>query len=639
MAENYLVLARKWRPQRFEDLLGQAHVAKTLSNAIRTGRVAHGFLFAGVRGVGKTSAARILAKALTCRSGPTPEPCGTCDACVSVTNGSATDVQEIDGASNNSVEDVRRLRENVAYQPSSLRFKIYIIDEVHMLSSSAFNALLKTLEEPPPHVKFIFATTEAHRIPTTILSRCQRYEFRRITTRLIAGRLEQILADEAIRLEPAAVRVIAEEAAGSMRDALSLLDQVLAAFPQGGSAHDITWLLGVTPHTLLARAAAAIVDHDAKGALDAVREADDSGFDLQQFARTFLRYLRDLLVLASCTDAAGLTDLADAEEAAAREVVKRTSVPHLHRLFGLASRLVDDMARSPLPRVHVDVAMARMATADTVVPIADILARLERLPGGRDPGGTPGPARPGGDRPSGGVPPRGPGGSSYGASSGDVRPASANDAPARPARASEPPAAPPPGDEPPLEEHGAIEATAEGFSGDELTARATTATTLPATAAPSAAATTTTTTSAAVVPPGMWERIVAEVAKTDRVLAGLLAQAVPTALSAQLVKLAFPESSTAADMLRLPRKAETLGAVVERVLGGRARIEVDDTSSDAARALAERTAAEYAIEARARQEMLDHPAVREALRAFTGSRVVDVRTGAAAGGTKGARQR
>ena len=200
MAESYLVLARKWRPQRFDDLLGQQHVARTLANAIKTGRVAHGFLFAGVRGVGKTSAARILAKALICREGPTPEPCGKCDACVSVTTGHATDVQEIDGASNNSVEDIRRLRENVAYQPSSLRFKIYIIDEVHMLSGSAFNALLKTLEEPPPHVKFIFATTEAQKIPPTILSRCQRYDFRRISTRHIAGRLEQILTDENIRL-------------------------------------------------------------------------------------------------------------------------------------------------------------------------------------------------------------------------------------------------------------------------------------------------------------------------------------------------------------------------------------------------------------------------------------------------------
>ncbi|MBI5488256.1 MAG: DNA polymerase III subunit gamma/tau [Deltaproteobacteria bacterium] len=628
MADNYLVLARKWRPQRFEDLLGQQHVARTLANAIRTGRVAHGFLFAGVRGVGKTSAARILAKALTCRSGPTPEPCGTCDACVSVTGGHATDVQEIDGASNNSVEDIRRLRENVAYQPSSLRFKIYIIDEVHMLSGSAFNALLKTLEEPPAHVKFIFATTEAGKIPTTILSRCQRYEFRRIGPKQIAGRLEQILADEKLRLEPAAVHVLADEAGGSMRDALSLLDQVLAAFPQGATAQELTWLLGVTPQTLLARAAAAIVSHDARAALDTVREADDAGHDLQQFARSFLRYLRDLLVLASCADARGLTDLGDAEEAAAREIVGRTTVPHLHRLFGLASRLVDDLARSPLPRVHADVAVARMASADLVVPVADLLARLERLPAAReaDAGSSAGrgPGLP--DVPA--SPPGGPAQRPF--------PRAAAAAPARPAEADDVPPpdgegpsddVPPPDDTSWTDEGGsgrAVERSSGRVGADErgsdLTAQSSR---LPASPARAAGG------DAPEVPPEMWGAIVADVGRTEHALGGLLAQAVPTALSARLVRLAFPEGSTAADLLRQPRKADALADALERALGGRPRLEVDDASSDAVRVIAQRAAAEHAAREEARRRLLDHPAVREAMRAFGGARIVEVRTEAA----------
>src|SRR5512140_1005150 len=225
---SYLVLARKWRPQTFRDLIGQEHVSQTLKNAIDSGRVAHAFLFTGGRGVGKTSAARILAKALNCEQGPAPEPCNACSACEEITAGNSVDVFEIDGASNTSVDDIRDLRETVKYLPSRCRYKIFIIDEVHMLSTSTFNALLKTLEEPPPHVKFIFATTEPHKVPITILSRCQRFDFKRIALPRIVARLRYIVDQEKVSVSDEALAVVARKGDGSMRDALSTLDQVLA---------------------------------------------------------------------------------------------------------------------------------------------------------------------------------------------------------------------------------------------------------------------------------------------------------------------------------------------------------------------------------------------------------------------------
>src|SRR4051812_9438445 len=225
---SYVVLARKWRPQSFDDLVGQEHVSTTIGNAIARNRVAHAFLFTGVRGVGKTTSARILAKALNCAKGPTATPCQQCPACVEITNGNDVDVQEIDGASYTGVDDVRRLQESLPYRPQRDRFKIFVVDEVHMLSNNAWNAFLKTLEEPPPHVKFIFATTEVHKIPVTILSRCQRYDFKLISAQSVAARLKFVLEQEKVAFEDAALSVIAREAAGSMRDGMSLLDQVLA---------------------------------------------------------------------------------------------------------------------------------------------------------------------------------------------------------------------------------------------------------------------------------------------------------------------------------------------------------------------------------------------------------------------------
>src|SRR5258708_30213427 len=224
---SYLVLARKYRPQNFEELVGQAHITELLRKSIESGRIAHAFLFCGPRGIGKTSCARILAKSLNCQNGPTLKPCGTCFACQEIAKWNSFDVIEIDGASNRGIDEIRALRENVKFAPTYGRYKIYIVDEVHMLTSDAFNALLKTLEEPPEHVKFIFATTEVHKVPATILSRCQRYDFKLIGAQMIAARLKYVLEQEKVGFDDAAVSIVAREAAGSMRDAMSLLDQVL----------------------------------------------------------------------------------------------------------------------------------------------------------------------------------------------------------------------------------------------------------------------------------------------------------------------------------------------------------------------------------------------------------------------------
>src|SRR5262245_18945143 len=264
---SYTVLARKYRPQTFADLVGQEHVTRTLGNAITQGRVGHAFLFTGVRGVGKTTSARILAKALNCEKGPTPEPCNVCDPCKEITEGRDLDVLEIDGASNNSVDDVRRLQETLPFRPSRDRFKIVIVDEVHMLSTGAFNAFLKTLEEPPPHVKFIFATTESHKVPVTIRSRCQRYDFRLIPQSVVASRVRAILEREGIRADDAAVALVAREAAGSMRDALTLLDQIVAIAEQDLVGTEIARQLGVAGRESLHSVLEAVLTGDARAAL------------------------------------------------------------------------------------------------------------------------------------------------------------------------------------------------------------------------------------------------------------------------------------------------------------------------------------------------------------------------------------
>src|SRR5215468_8314131 len=335
MAPAYLVLARKYRPQTFDEIVGQEHVTRTLANAIAAGRVHHAFVFTGARGVGKTTAARILAKALCCEKGPTATPCGECEPCTEIRAGNSVDVIEIDGASNRGIDDVRGLRETVRYQPAKYRKKIVFVDEVHMLTTEAFNALLKTLEEPPPHITFVFATTEPHKIPVTILSRCQRYDFKLIPTARLAAFLGEILAKENIAADGEALAVIAREAAGSARDALSLGDQVVAFCGPGEklSRDKVVAALGIADRRALFELVDAILARDAEGALRALDAAHMAGQDLGQFARALLAHLRDLAVVSSVKDATGLVDAPATELEALRAQAKQTDSQMAAALF------------------------------------------------------------------------------------------------------------------------------------------------------------------------------------------------------------------------------------------------------------------------------------------------------------------
>ncbi len=377
---SYTVLARKYRPQTFEDLVGQEHVARTLANAIDSGRVHHAFLFTGARGVGKTTTARILAKALNCDRGPTSTPCNECDACEEITAGIDMDVQEMDGASNNSVEDVRRLQESIPYRPARDRFKVVIVDEVHMLSSGAFNAFLKTLEEPPAHVKFIFATTESHKVPITIRSRCQRYDFRLIPRRVISDRVREILAAEGIEADDAAITIVAREAAGSMRDALTLLDQIVAFGGESLRGDEVAKTLGIAGREAVIDATKATLSGDGAGVLRSIDTIAAQGVDMLHFSRQLLEYLRELTVLkVTGGDAGSLSDLVDEEQTGALAIAEETDVLELQRAFAALAQLVEDVGRSSAPRTVLEMGLLRIATRPPLKQVNVLLARLDAL--------------------------------------------------------------------------------------------------------------------------------------------------------------------------------------------------------------------------------------------------------------------
>lgn len=407
---TYVVLARKYRPQRFADLVGQEHVTRTLANAIAHDRVHHAYLFCGARGLGKTTAARLLAKCLVCVKGPTIDPCNTCSECTAVTDGRSVDVIEIDGASNNKVEDVRNIREQVRYLPATARRKIYIIDEVHMLTGSAFNALLKTLEEPPPHVTFIFATTEVHELPATILSRVSRFDFRRLSSAQLVGHLKWILEREGVVVEEAGLYTVARAGDGSVRDSLTLLDKVIAFASDTGkiSAEEVRAVLGAPSTLAVAGLVEAVLARDATLTLRRFDEIFASGYDLLALALEFLKYVRDLAVMKLCGSRDVLLDISDQEFEQLQRQASSVEAIEVAQLFDRFSRVVDALPRTRVPRLVLEMGLLDLVHTEPLLPLGDLIERLEQISShgtGSSGGGsfsrpTTSPARPGNNPPS-----------------------------------------------------------------------------------------------------------------------------------------------------------------------------------------------------------------------------------------------
>lgn len=380
---GYQVIARKWRPQTFADVVGQAHITQTLGNALKNGRIHHGLLFTGPRGTGKTSSARILAKALRCPNAVNFVPCNECSSCEDIASGRSLDVQELDAASNNSVDDIRRLLDGVMNAPSSGQWKIYIIDEVHMLSSSAFNALLKTLEEPPAHVLFIMATTEIHKIPETILSRCQRFDFKRISTRQIAEQLRMICDNDGVKADEEALWLIARQGDGSMRDALSLLDQIITFAAGELKKGTVTSILGLTDRGLLFDTLASLMTRDGQGMLKVLEKFSQTGIEPRLFASELLESLRALLIVKiSGAAMTSILDLPDSEMKYFAELGAAMSEEEIHLLFDMTLKGASDIARAQDARLVMEMMLLRMAAAPRIVDLQALLAQGPAQPRG-----------------------------------------------------------------------------------------------------------------------------------------------------------------------------------------------------------------------------------------------------------------
>jgi DNA polymerase III subunit gamma/tau len=390
-SEPYTVVARRYRPQRFEDVVGQDHVVRALRNAIRLNRIAQAYLFCGTRGVGKTTMARIFAKCLNCVKGPTEEPCQVCDICQSIAQGQDVDVIEIDGASNNGVEQVRELRQNAGLRPSRARFKIYYIDEVHMLSTGAFNALLKTLEEPPPHVKFFFATTEANKIPITVLSRCQRFDLAGITPEVIGKTLAEICSQEGVAAEPEALQIVARRASGSLRDAQSLLDRLLASGSAGLTVEIVHSLLGTASDERLLSMLEALADHDAAGALRLLEEAANEGVQPAELLGGVLDFLRDGLMLALGADSI-LLSVTPRQRPRLDRIVARWPVDSMLAALQILAEHRTRLRGSLHGRLLVEMALVHVARLEDVATLESLVERLTALesgaPAGRRPEGA-----------------------------------------------------------------------------------------------------------------------------------------------------------------------------------------------------------------------------------------------------------
>ena len=373
---SYQVIARKWRPQTFKDLVGQEHVTGTLGNAIKNDRVAHAYIFSGARGVGKTTAARILAKALNCVHGPTAEPCGVCDSCKEITAGSSLDVIEIDAASNRGIDQIRELREMVRYAPAASRSKVVILDEAHMLTGEASNALLKTLEEPPDRVIFVMATTEPENLEDTIRSRSQHFHFRALTFNEIADRIRHIAKEEGLTIADGAVAVIARMAEGSMRDALSLLEQARAYCGDNIPDKEVRELLGVVPEDALHELVEAIAAGSAERALGLVHTFQKEGRNLQHFCREAIRHIRNLLIARVCGADSDLIAATPDQRPALGKSAAQFSEEDLTRFFNILLQTDDDLRRKPDPRVHLEMGLLRLINAGRLAPLEELLAEI-----------------------------------------------------------------------------------------------------------------------------------------------------------------------------------------------------------------------------------------------------------------------
>jgi len=376
---SYLVLARKYRPQIFDEVVKQEHVTQTLSNAISTHRVAHAILLSGPRGTGKTTVARILAKAMNCKEGPTPKPCNSCNSCKEVTKGSAIDVFEIDGASNNSVDQIRELRENVKYMPAHSAYKIYIIDEVHMLSIAAFNALLKTLEEPPSHVMFVFATTEPRKIPITILSRCQRHDFRRIDVESISNHIEKICSKEGVNISVESLGLIAREANGSMRDGLSLIDQVMSCTQGDITQEQVLDILGVLDRDVVFSMSKAILQKGFSEILDILDDVYSAGHDMKKFYADLIEHFRNLLVLRMGKNTEKLIDLPSHEIGLMQEQTKGISQTFLSQIFHLLFQEEGIVSHSTQPKLAIEMVFVKIFQIKPALPIDVLIKKLDAL--------------------------------------------------------------------------------------------------------------------------------------------------------------------------------------------------------------------------------------------------------------------
>lgn len=378
---SYQVSARKWRPQNFSEVIGQGHIVQTLKNALLNNRIGHAYLFSGTRGVGKTTMARIFAKALNCVKGPTPEPCNECEMCRDITGGYCPDVIEIDGASNTGVDDVRELRENVKYASSKGKYKVYIVDEVHMLTKSAFNAFLKTLEEPPAHIIFIFATTEPNKIPETVISRCQYFEFKRISINDVVEQLMLITKKEGIKVSRDILTLIAKSAEGSMRDALVAMDQILSFSDGTIKEEDVKIILGFVGREVLSSFMNSIIQKDIQNILKLVKELTINGTDLRIFCKEFLEYIRNLMVIKVATEPSSLIELSTAEIEHFKSEAEKISIEELQQMFNIILKTEADIKYASQPSLVIEMALIRMTQIGKVMAVDEILKRLENISG------------------------------------------------------------------------------------------------------------------------------------------------------------------------------------------------------------------------------------------------------------------